>query len=79
MNEKQNLKRIMEPYPQDSFVIPGSTPVVSFGDPSKASVVTIGINPSSREFGNKTRLFKPGMKLQVLILELQTNPADMAP
>ena len=62
MNEKQNLKRIMETYPQDSFVIPGSTPVVSFGDPSKASVVTIGINPSSREFGNSSRLFKPGMK-----------------
>ena len=36
--------------PRDCGVIRGSTPVVSFGDFTKARVATLGINPSSREF-----------------------------
>ena len=31
-------------------VVAGSTPVVAFGDPSRAEVATLGINPSAREF-----------------------------
>jgi hypothetical protein len=31
-------------------VLPGSLPVVSFGDPSTAAVATASLNPSSREF-----------------------------
>ena len=31
-------------------VVPGSTPVVAFGDPFAATVATLGINPSWREF-----------------------------
>src|SRR5205814_6524697 len=31
-------------------VVPGSTPVVAFGDPRRATVATLGINPSHREF-----------------------------
>lgn len=31
-------------------VVAGSTPVVAFGDPVAASVATLGINPSGREF-----------------------------
>ena len=31
-------------------VVPGSTPVVAFGDFRKATVATLGINPSWREF-----------------------------
>lgn len=31
-------------------VVPGSTPVVAFGDPRGASVATLGINPSLWEF-----------------------------
>lgn len=34
----------------DLCVVPGSTPVVAFGDPVSARVVTLGINPSSSEF-----------------------------
>jgi hypothetical protein len=33
-----------------SCVVSGSTPVVAFGDPVAATVATLGINPSSREF-----------------------------
>jgi hypothetical protein len=36
--------------PDDRFVVAGSTPVVSFGDPLKARVATLAINPSVREF-----------------------------
>jgi len=40
--------------PQGCTVVPGSTPVVSFGDPVRATVATIGFNPSSAEFrGNR--------------------------
>src|SRR5262249_23080197 len=31
-------------------VVAGSTPVVSFGDPGRAEVATLGINPSKAEF-----------------------------
>ena len=40
--------------PQGCTVVPGSTPVVSFGDPIRATVATIGFNPASAEFrGNR--------------------------
>jgi hypothetical protein len=44
-----NKIEFMSP-PRDCDVIWGSTPVVSFGDFTKAKVATLGINPSSREF-----------------------------
>lgn len=37
-------------WPRDCDVVRGSTPVVSFGDFTKAKVATLGINPSSKEF-----------------------------
>jgi len=36
--------------PRECDVVYGSTPVVSFGDFTKATIATIGINPSSQEF-----------------------------
>lgn len=36
--------------PEGCRVVPGSTPVVSFGDPVRATVATIGFNPSALEF-----------------------------
>jgi len=44
-----NKIEFMSP-PRDCDVVRGSTPVVSFGDFTKAKVATLGINPSSREF-----------------------------
>jgi hypothetical protein len=38
------------PAPPLPEIVAGSTPVTSFGDPLPASVATLGINPSSREF-----------------------------
>jgi hypothetical protein len=36
--------------------VPESTPVVAFGDPQRATVATLGINPSHREFTENGRL-----------------------
>jgi hypothetical protein len=36
--------------PEGAPVVDGSTPVVAFGDPSRAEVATLGINPSANEF-----------------------------
>lgn len=36
--------------PHGAPVVPGSTPVVAFGDPQRAEVATLGINPSRVEF-----------------------------
>lgn len=44
------VKRAGESPPRECSVVPGSTPVVSFGHPLVAEVATLGINPSSREF-----------------------------
>lgn len=48
--EEQVIARAMAEYPNISELVKGSTPVVSFGYPAPAKVVTIGINPSSNEF-----------------------------
>lgn len=42
--------RIRRPIPNGCFVVPGSTPVVSFGDCTAATIATFGLNPSCREF-----------------------------
>ena len=43
-------QRIRRPIPSDSCVVPGSTPVVAFGNARTATVATLGINPSRQEF-----------------------------
>src|SRR5688572_9008753 len=44
---------IRRPVPSDCHVVPGSTPVVAFGDPGRAEVATLSINPSWAEFQDK--------------------------
>lgn len=44
------LERAAQAPPPDCRVIPGTTPVVSFGHPLQPEVATLGINPSSAEF-----------------------------
>jgi hypothetical protein len=44
--------------PSGTPVISGSTPVVSFGDASRASVATLGINPSASEFLDGSQLLQ---------------------
>jgi hypothetical protein len=43
-------ERIRAMPPPRSCVVPGSTPVVAFGDASRARVATLGLNPSKQEF-----------------------------
>jgi hypothetical protein len=43
-------ERVRRPIPAESCVLPGSLPVVSFGDPNEAVVATLSLNPSWREF-----------------------------
>ena len=43
-------RRITQTPPGDCCVVPGSTPVISFGDVRTARVATVGINPSFVEF-----------------------------
>jgi hypothetical protein len=61
--EERLIERIMQPYPKGAPIVAGSTPVVSFGNPIKSTVVTLGINPSYEEFqdSNKQTL-RFGMK-----------------
>ena len=44
------LAQASRPPAEPSVVVPSSTPVVSFGDLMRAKVVTLGINPSTRQF-----------------------------
>lgn len=49
--EQATLEKIARmTMPSDCGVIPNTTPVVSFGDFTKARIATLGINPSSAEF-----------------------------
>lgn len=42
--------RVRRAMPADAGVLPGSLPVVSFGDPGTAAVATVSLNPSWLEF-----------------------------
>lgn len=53
--------------PASRYVVSGSTPVVAFGDPSLATVATLGINPSAQEFVERgTLLSGPNRRLSTL-------------
>ena len=54
------LERAAQAPPDGCAVVPGSTPVVSFGHPLKPEVATLGINPSSREFLNRGKTLFSG-------------------
>jgi hypothetical protein len=43
-------ERIRRPIPAGLSVLPGTLPIVSFGDPSVAAVATLSLNPSWIEF-----------------------------
>jgi hypothetical protein len=52
------IKMARRKVPEDArkFIIPGTTPVLSFGDSRSARVATLGINPSKNEFVKAGRL-----------------------
>ena len=43
-------RRLRRPPPEGCNIVPGSIPVVGFGDPRNATVATIGLNPNRLEF-----------------------------
>jgi hypothetical protein len=54
--------RVRRPTPANLFVLPGSLPVVSFGDPDRATVATLSLNPSWLEFQSKSGAWLLGRK-----------------
>lgn len=44
------LAQMVRRFAPTSAVIPGTTPVIAFGDPGRAQIATLGINPSWHEF-----------------------------
>ena len=61
-------RRIRRPAPVDCRVVPGSTPVVVFGQTRTARVATLGLNPSKVEF-----LDRRGNELQGVHRRLATH------
>jgi hypothetical protein len=57
--EERLLMRIMQAPPESAPIVYGSTPVVSFGNPIKATAVTLGINPSYEEFQDSNKNILP--------------------
>lgn len=45
--------RLRRAIPEAHFIVPGSTPVVAFGDVQRATVATLGLNPSRSEFQDR--------------------------
>jgi len=46
---------IRRPVPSGAYIVKGAVPVVSFGNPARAAVATLGINPSSSEFLDRNK------------------------
>ncbi len=60
------------------LVVPGSTPVVCFGDQRTATVATLGINPSSLEFATGGQLLAhDARRLETLPSLGATSPAEL--
>jgi hypothetical protein len=60
--------RVRRVIPEGAGVLPGSLPVVSFGDPGSAVVATVSLNPSSREFLTKAGEWLPDAKRRLASL-----------
>jgi len=69
--EDRVMERAMATYPTIEQLVVGSTPVVSFGNPGPAKMITIGINPSSSEFqvSGKSKNLLPVEKKRLVDLE----------
>ena len=62
-NYDEDVKRVLQKEIVGTPVVKNSTPVVSFGNPYKALVATVGINPSSKEFlDNKNNILPQDQK-----------------
>jgi hypothetical protein len=72
--EELILKRIANLVPPvDCGVVEKSTPVISFGDFTKAQIATLGINPSASEFQSAGKLLKGKRKR---LADEENGPCD---
>lgn len=62
-------ERIRRPPPVGIPIVPGSTPVVAFGDVRRARIATLGWNPSSKEFLDKGGKLLTGEKQRLETLK----------
>jgi hypothetical protein len=72
-------ERIRRPIPSDLFVLPGSLPVISFGDPNRAVTATLSLNPSCREFESRAGAWLSGSqrRLASLISLGASDPSEL--
>ncbi len=79
MLAQQIVNRVRRKAPENCCVLPGSLPVVAFGDPSKARVATLALNPSSAEFLTRKGqwLLGPRRRLASLVSLQSTDPRDL--
>lgn len=63
------LRRVTALPPTDCFVIDRSTPVIAFGNPVCARVATLGINPSSKEFLDRSGSLMIGAQRRLVTLD----------
>lgn len=71
--------RVLRPVPPGLGVLPGSLPVVSFGDPGVAAVATVSLNPSWLEFQSPSGEWLLGSKrrLASLVSMDVIEPSDL--
>jgi len=62
--------------PRGTPVVPGSTPVVSFGDANHAAVATLGINPSANEFLDGSQLLEGAHRRLATLSSLGADSLD---
>ena len=63
--------------PESAGVVPGSTPVVAFGDPARARAATLGITPSRNEFlDGQGRLLDGGQRRLATLRSLAAARPD---
>lgn len=62
--------------PAGAPVVHGSTPVVAFGDPTRAEVATLGINPSANEFQERDRLLTGAQRRLATLESLGAHRLD---
>lgn len=72
-------ERIRQPPPASVRVVPGSTPVVAFGDPRRSQAATLGLNPSKREFFEKGRELDGRLRRFETLGSLELDRLDDAP
>src|SRR5438876_10516253 len=62
--------------PRGAPVVPNSTPVIAFGDPARATVATLGINPSVNEFLGQAELLTGTQRRLATLQSLAAQRVD---